>query len=84
LHGPVVLLLGDAILNTPGKGLELMPEQFIEDKKQYRHSLLRLLELQYEVVTFGHGEPLLADGKKTIATFLKSLVPTQNSSGKAR
>jgi glyoxylase-like metal-dependent hydrolase (beta-lactamase superfamily II) len=71
LHGNGILHLGDALLHTPGKGLELMPDQFISDKKQYRASLQKLLPLEYDVVTFGHGEPLLQAGHATIAKFLK-------------
>jgi glyoxylase-like metal-dependent hydrolase (beta-lactamase superfamily II) len=66
-----ILLLGDALLNTPGKGLQLLPDQFIEDKKLARQSLQRLLDLNFKVATFAHGDPLLKDAKKTISDFLK-------------
>lgn len=72
LHTPGLVMIGDAILNTPGKGLELLPDQFIADKKLARQSLQKLLTLDFETVTFGHGEPLVAGGKPVLAQFLKT------------
>lgn len=66
-----ILLIGDALLNPAGKGLQLLPDQFIEDKRRARVSLQKLLELNFKVVTFGHGVPITKDAKKTIAAFLK-------------
>jgi glyoxylase-like metal-dependent hydrolase (beta-lactamase superfamily II) len=69
--GGGVLLIGDALLNTPGKGLQLLPDQFIEDKKQARVSLQHLLEYNFKIATFAHGDPIVKDAKKAIARFLK-------------
>jgi hypothetical protein len=72
------MLIGDAILHTPGKGLELLPDQFIEDKKLARRSLQKLLEFNFQVVTFGHGEPLATNGKQALANFLKPHQPNRS------
>ena len=66
-----ILLLGDALLNPPGKGLQLLPDQFIEDKKQARQSLQKLLEFNFKIVTFAHGDPIVKDAKKALSGFLK-------------
>lgn len=66
-----ILLLGDALLNPPGKGLQLLPDQFIEDKKQARQSLQKLLEFNFKIATFAHGDPILKDAKKVLSDFLK-------------
>ena len=66
-----VLLIGDALLSAPDKGLQLLPEEFIEDKKQARASLQKLLEYNFKIVTFAHGDPIVKDAKKALATFLK-------------
>jgi glyoxylase-like metal-dependent hydrolase (beta-lactamase superfamily II) len=66
-----MLLIGDALMNTPGKGLQLLPDQFIEDKKLAKKSLQKLLEFDFKIATFGHGDPLTIDAKKTIVAFLK-------------
>jgi glyoxylase-like metal-dependent hydrolase (beta-lactamase superfamily II) len=67
-----VLLLGDALLNPPDKGLQLLPDQFIEDKKQARRSLQKLLEFNFKIATFAHGDPILKDAKKLLGEFLKT------------
>jgi len=64
------MLLGDALLNTPGKGLQLLPDQFIEEKKLAKKSLQKLLEYKFKIATFGHGDPIVKDAKKVIAAFL--------------
>jgi glyoxylase-like metal-dependent hydrolase (beta-lactamase superfamily II) len=69
--GGGVLLLGDALLNPSGKGLHLLPEQFIEDRKQALQSLRKLLDLNFKTATFAHGDPIVGDAKKKIASFLK-------------
>lgn len=65
------ILIGDAILNGAEKGLELLPDQYIEDKKLARQSLRKLLELEFQTVTFAHGEPLVKDAARKLARFLK-------------
>jgi glyoxylase-like metal-dependent hydrolase (beta-lactamase superfamily II) len=67
-----IILLGDAILNGADKGLELLPEQYIEDKKLARQSLRKLLDLEFKTVTFAHGEPLTDKASKALGSFLKS------------
>jgi glyoxylase-like metal-dependent hydrolase (beta-lactamase superfamily II) len=66
-----MLLIGDALLNTPGKGMQLLPDQFIEDKKLAKKSLQKLLEFNFKIATFGHGDPIVKDAKKQIANFFK-------------
>ncbi|MEI6085154.1 MAG: MBL fold metallo-hydrolase [Verrucomicrobiota bacterium] len=73
-----VMLIGDAILNTPGQGLELLPDQFIADKKLARQSLQKLLEFDFQVLTFGHGEPIATEGKQALANFLKPSRPNRS------
>jgi glyoxylase-like metal-dependent hydrolase (beta-lactamase superfamily II) len=82
--GAGAMLIGDAILNTPGKGLELLPDQFIEDKKLARQSLQKLLAYDFAALTFGHGDPLPVGGKQALANFLKPRRPSRSSSAKAR
>ena len=65
------LLLGDALLNPPGKGLQLLGDDYIEDKKQARQSLQKLLEFNFKIATFAHGDPIVKDAKKIISDFLK-------------
>jgi glyoxylase-like metal-dependent hydrolase (beta-lactamase superfamily II) len=66
-----IVLIGDSLLNIPGKGLALLPAQYLEDKKQALQSLRQLLDLNFKVATFAHGDPLVKDAKKEITRFLK-------------
>jgi len=66
-----IVLMGDSLLNIPGKGLALLPAQYLEDKKQAVQSLRQLLDLNFKIATFAHGDPLVKDAKKRIERFLK-------------
>lgn len=72
-----IVLMGDALMNLRDSGLTLLPDQYLEDRKQAIASLRKLLDLNFKVVTFAHGDPLAADAKKQIAAFLKK--PKKNS-----
>ena len=66
-----ILFIGDALLNPGGDGLQLLPDQFIEDKKQARESLRKLAEYNFKIATFAHGDPIIKNAKKAITGFLK-------------
>ncbi len=66
-----IVLMGDVLLNPGGKGLALLAEPYIEDRKQALQSLPKLLDLNFKTVTFAHGDPIVANAKKRIANFLK-------------
>jgi glyoxylase-like metal-dependent hydrolase (beta-lactamase superfamily II) len=66
-----IVLIGDALLNPPGKGLKLLDDQYIEDRKQALQSLRKLAELDFKIATFAHGDPLIGDAQQKIAGFLK-------------
>jgi len=65
-----IVLIGDALMNISGKGLALLPAQYLEDKTQALQSLHELLDLNFKIATFAHGDPLVKDAKKQIAKFL--------------
>ena len=75
--GGGIVLMGDTLMNQTDKGLTLLPEPYIEDRKQALKSLHKLLELSFKIVTFAHGEPIVQDAKKGIANFLKN--PKKNA-----
>jgi glyoxylase-like metal-dependent hydrolase (beta-lactamase superfamily II) len=66
-----IVFIGDSLLNITGKGLSLLSAQYVEDSKQMLRSLRRLLDLDFKIATFAHGEPLIGDAKKQITSFLK-------------
>lgn len=66
-----IVLMGDALLNPGNKGLKLLPEPYIEDRKQALKSLPKLLDLSFQTITFAHGDPIVENAKKEITNFLK-------------
>jgi hypothetical protein len=69
--------MGDSLLNQRERGLTLLADEYIEDKKQLLKSLQKLLELNFKIATFAHGNPIVQDAKRTIARFVKK--PSQNT-----
>jgi len=72
-----IVLMGDSLLNQGERGLRLLPDAYIEDKMQLLKSLRKLLELNFKIATFAHGNPIVQDAKRTIARFVKK--PRQNT-----
>lgn len=66
-----IVLVGDTLLNQGDEGLMLLPEPYIEDKKQALKSLHKLLDLNFKIITFAHGNPIVQNAKNEIANFLK-------------
>ena len=69
--GGGIVLMGDTLMNQDGKGLTLLPEPYIEDKKQALKSLHRLLDLNFKIITFAHGNPIAQNARNEIVKFLK-------------
>lgn len=66
-----IVLMGDTLANQSGKGLTLLADAYIEDKKQTLKSLQKLLEIDFKIVTFAHGDPIVQNAKAEIAKFLR-------------
>ncbi|HVM60863.1 MAG TPA: hypothetical protein VMV72_08350 [Verrucomicrobiae bacterium] len=76
--GGGIVLMGDTLLNQRGKGLTLLADAYIEDRKQLLKSLQKVLELDFKIATFAHGDPITEDAKQAIARFVKK--PKKNAS----
>jgi glyoxylase-like metal-dependent hydrolase (beta-lactamase superfamily II) len=66
-----IMMVGDVLLNSRDKGLMLLPEPYIEDRKQALKSLAKLLEHNFAAITFAHGEPIVGKAEKRVENFLK-------------
>lgn len=66
-----VLLAGDA-LNGEGGGVVGPRPDFSEDMDLANASVAKLAGFDYEVVLFGHGEPVLSDGSGQVAALAGS------------
>ena len=74
LSAAAPLVAGDSLLGSHDGGLELCPEDWLDDVRVQRPglaALLRpLLELPIERVLVSHGEPVLHDGRAALARAL--------------
>jgi glyoxylase-like metal-dependent hydrolase (beta-lactamase superfamily II) len=61
---PGVLILGDALVNLDG--LAILPDMYCENPQQLRASIKILPALDFEIVCFAHGPPLVG-GRAAIA-----------------
>ena len=67
---PGVLLCTD-LWHVTAKGVEFLPDKYMSDPAQARQSARRLLEVNFDILCFGHGDPILRDAKKVVAEFVK-------------
>ena len=67
-----ILIVGDAIIGNPPGQCGLLPERVMDDPARLRSSLRKLLDLDFDILLVGDGEPILRDAK----TRLKELVET--------
>ncbi len=73
LPGPRALVAGDAILGAGGGGLRLCPESWLPTGVGHaalRQALRPVLDLPVERVLVSHGEPVRADGARTLRAIL--------------
>jgi hypothetical protein len=66
LVGAGVLCLGDAVINIAPEGLRLLPERYCSDARRLPISLRKLLSCEFDVVTFAHGTPLVAQARQLL------------------
>ena len=76
LHWPDkrILLVGDACVGTPPRGLSLLPPAVIDAPDELRHSLRRIAdELDFDTLLVADGESILRGGRaalqRLVATF---------------
>ena len=67
-----ILIVGDAIIGNPPGQCGLLPERVMDDPARIRKSLRKLLDLDFDILLVGDGEPILRDAKAR----LKELVET--------
>ncbi|MEI6714032.1 MAG: hypothetical protein WCO60_09785 [Verrucomicrobiota bacterium] len=68
------LHVGDALVNVGSVGFSILPDKYCEDRVVLEVSLRQLLALDFEMLTFAHGAPLLNGAGEHLA---KLLAPVQ-------
>ena len=74
LHWPErrLLIVGDAVIGNPPGHCGLLRERVMDDPQRLRQSVRRLLDLDFDTLLVGDGEPILEDAKAR----LEALVAT--------
>lgn len=66
-----MVFMGDALVNLdPEHGLTFLPDKYSQNPKQSRESLRKLLKLEFEIMTFAHGQPIVRDARKRLTALL--------------
>jgi hypothetical protein len=68
--GLSLVVFGDAIVNLPKRGLELLPEKYCHDQGKLRQNLRNLLKEPFERALMAHGQPILESASTKIADLL--------------
>jgi len=74
LHWPErrILFVGDSVIGNPPGRCNLLPERVMDDPARLRASVKQLLELDFDTLLVGDGEPILQDARER----LRELVTT--------
>jgi glyoxylase-like metal-dependent hydrolase (beta-lactamase superfamily II) len=65
-----VLFVGDNVVRPRGGELMLISEEYAHDAAQNRESVRKLLDVDFEILCLGHGEPVTSNAKDTLAALL--------------
>lgn len=67
---PGVLLCTDLWHVASGR-VEFLPDTYMSDPARARESARRLLEVDFDILCFGHGDPILKDAKNVVARLVR-------------
>src|SRR6476646_11037732 len=78
LHWPErrLLFVGDAVVGNPPGKCALLREKVMDDPSRLRISLRNLLELDFDVLLFGDGTPIVHDAKSRLRELVQTFAPT--------
>ncbi len=67
-----ILIVGDAVIGNPPGGCGLLSERVIDDTERLRDSVAKLLDLDFDILLFGDGEPILEGAKARLEELVGS------------
>jgi glyoxylase-like metal-dependent hydrolase (beta-lactamase superfamily II) len=67
---PGALLCTD-LWHVGREGVEFLPDKYMNDKTRARDSARRLMELDFDILCLGHGDPILRDAKRALAEVIR-------------
>ncbi|UCG54034.1 MAG: MBL fold metallo-hydrolase [Dehalococcoidia bacterium] len=65
-----LIIIGD-ILNNGRRELHLTPKSVSSDMSQVRESVKRLAQLDFEILCFGHGRPIIGSASVVLQDFIR-------------
>jgi hypothetical protein len=65
-----LVVVGDAVVNLAGRGLELLPDKYCTDPKRLRESLVVVVAGGWERMLMAHGEPLGSGAARRVGEML--------------
>jgi len=68
-----IIIVGDALIHLKETGFTVLPDKYCRDPVGAKRSLVRLLDLEFELMAFAHGEPLTRDPKQKLQVLLNHL-----------
>ena len=68
--GGGVMIVGDALVNLPTHGFSVLPDKYCADPKALRRALAGLLDWEFEILLFAHGEPIMSDARERLVAML--------------
>ena len=71
-QGPGVLLLGDLMVRDADGTARFLADDHMSDRSRARQSARRLLEYRFDILAFGHGEPIARGGRQAFEDLLKA------------
>ncbi len=70
LHAAGLLVVGDALVNLDG--LEILPAKYCVDARGLKKALRALLTLDFEVLCFAHGLPIIQQAHNRLSALLET------------
>jgi glyoxylase-like metal-dependent hydrolase (beta-lactamase superfamily II) len=83
LHWPArrILIVGDAVIGNPPGACGLLREQVMDDPARLRESVRRLLELDFDTLLVGDGQPILHGAKDRLRALVDSFAGSRGGTG---
>ena len=70
LFGGGVMHVGDALIHVAPPGFAPLPDKYCANARELRRSLGKLLRFDFELLTFAHGLPLVAQARHRLENLL--------------
>ena len=78
---PGVLLCTDLWHATP-RGIEFLPDKYMNDATRARASARRLLEVNFDILCFGHGDPITRGARQVVAELVEKDAGDREAGGR--